>query len=249
MSGHSRWSTIRRKKSAADAKRGREFSKLIRLITIAAREGGGDINANMRLRTAVEAARAANMPQDNITRAIKRGTGELEGVSYEAYTYEGYGPGGTAILIETLTDNKNRTTAEIRHIMSKQGGSLGESGCVQWMFEKKGVILVNRADAGEDALMEIGIENGADEVAEDGNYFRIVSHPSAFDKLRKAVEDAGIRVENAEISMEAQTQIRLAGKEAEAILRIVNALEEHDDVQNVWSNFDIPDDVMEKLAV
>ena len=248
MSGHSRWSTIKRKKSVADQKRGREFSKMIRALTLEARNSGGDINANARLRTIVDKARAINMPMENITRAIQRGAGELEGVTYEECIYEGYGPSGVAIMVETVTDNKNRTAAEIRHIFSKLGGSLGESGCVNWMFDKKGVILVSAAETDEDTIMEIGIEHGAEEVQQDGDFYRITSAPADFEAIKKAVQDADIKVESAEISMEPRTVIRLTGKDAEHVLRIVNALEENDDVQNVYSNFDIPDEVMEKLA-
>jgi len=248
MSGHSRWSTIKRKKTVADQKRGREFSKIIRGLTIAAREGGGDINANTRLRTLVDKAKEINMPQENITRSIKRGTGELEGVIYEECLYEGYGPSGVAIMVETVTDNKNRTAAEVRHAFSKFGGSLGEAGCVNWMFDKKGVILVSAAETNEDTLMEIGIEHGAEEVQADGDCFRITSAPADFEPIKKAIQDAGIKIESSEISLEPRTYIQLTGKEAENVLRIVNNLEDLDDVQNVYSNFDIPDDVMEKLA-
>ncbi len=247
MSGHSKWSTIKRKKGAADQKRGKEFSKLIKIITNAARAGGGDPDQNAALRTAVDKAKAINMPSDTLMRAIKRGTGEIEGAAYEEITYEGYGPAGIALLIETMTDNRNRTTAEVRHVLTKYGGSMGESGCVQWMFTKKGVVLVPKAGVDEEKIMEIGIDSGADEVTEEGDYFQLTCSPSSLPAVKKAVEDAGFAVESAEVSMEPQTTIDVSDK-AESVLRLVNFLEELDDVQNVYSNFDIPDEIMEKLG-
>jgi YebC/PmpR family DNA-binding regulatory protein len=247
MSGHSKWSTIKRKKGAADQKRGKEFSKLIKIITNSARAGGGDPNLNANLRTAVDKAKAINMPADTLARAIKRGTGELEGSTYDELMFEGYGPDGIALMIEAMTDNRNRTTAEVRHVLNKYGGSLGESGCVQWMFNKKGVILIPKAGVDEEKIMEIGIESGADEVSEEGDYFQITCPPNDLNAVKKAIEDAGYTVESAEISMEPQTTVDVSSK-AESVLRLVNFLEELDDVQNVYSNFDIPDDIMEKLG-
>lgn len=248
MSGHSRWSTIKRKKGAADQKRGREFSKLIRVLTAAARQGGGDVNQNIRLRTAVDKAKSINMPTDTIQRAISRGSGEGEGVTLIDLTYEGYGPNGVALIVEAITENRNRTTAEVRHILSKYGGSLGESGCVMWMFNKKGVILVDKTGVDEDALMEVAIENGADEVNEDGGMFAITCAPAEFEELKRALAAANFKAESAELSMEPQTTVELDEKAAESLLKLMNALEDNEDVQNVYSNFNIPDELMEKLA-
>lgn len=248
MSGHSKWATIRRKKSALDQKKGREFSKAIRAITVSAREAGGDPAVNAGLRMLIDKAKASNMPNDTIERAVKRGAGELEGVNFVETTYEGYGPNGVAVFIETLTDNKNRTTAEVRHILAKHGGQLGENGCVSWMFHKKGMLLVDTSKIDEDKLMEIALESGAEEMQEDGAFFKITTAPQAFDAVKKAVEGAGIALESAEITMEPQTYVKLEGKQAESIMRIMNMLEDLDDVQNVYANFDIPEDVMEKMA-
>ncbi|HOX28426.1 MAG TPA: YebC/PmpR family DNA-binding transcriptional regulator [bacterium] len=246
MSGHSRWSTIKRKKGAADQKRGREFSKMIRVITQAARAGGGDPDQNATLRSVVDKAKSINMPTDTIARAIKRGTGEIEGANYEEITYEGYGPSGIALLIATLTDNRNRTTADVRHALNKYGGALGEAGCVQWMFSKKGVILVPSEGVDEEKIMEVGIEAGAEEVLEEGDFFKLLCSPSDLEPLKKALSGAGYTIDNAEVSMEAQTTIDVSDK-AESVLRLIDALEDLDDVQDVYSNFDIPDSVMEKL--
>ena len=248
MSGHSKWSTIKRKKGAADQKRGKEFSKLIRLITQAARSGGGDVNMNPTLRTAVDKAKSINMPADTLARAIKRGTGEIEGAQYEEIMYEGYGPGGIAILIETTTDNRNRTTADVRHALNKYGGSMGEAGCVQWMFSKKGVILIPKAGVDEEKLMEVAIDGGADEVNDAGDYFQIMCAPNDLNAVKKALEDAKFTIEDAEVSMEPQTTIDVTDK-AETVLRLISMLEDVDDVENVYSNFDIPDEIMEKLNV
>ena len=248
MSGHSKWSTIKRKKGAADQKRGKEFSKLIRLITQAARAGGGDPNMNPTLRTAVDKAKAINMPADTLARAIKRGAGEIEGAAYEEIMYEGYGPGGIALLIETTTDNRNRTTADVRHALTKYGGSMGEAGCVHWMFTKKGVILIPKAGVDEEKLMETGIEAGADDVNDAGDYFQITCAPHDLNAVKKALEAAKFTIENAEVSMEPQTTIDVREK-AETVLRLVSMLEEVDDVENVYSNFDIPDEIMEKLNI
>ena len=248
MSGHSRWSTIRRKKGKTDAQRGRVFTKLIREITVAAREGGGDPSANPRLRTAVDAAKAANMPSSNIDRAVKRGTGELPGVSYEEYAYEGYGPQGVAILIETLTDNKNRTTSEIRHILSKHGGHLGEVGCVSWMFRQQGSIVVDKGGAAEDEVMSLALEAGAEDVKVENDYFEVVTAPADLDRVKRIFAEKRIPYSSAEITRNPQTYVKLEGKQASQVLRIVDALEDHDDVQKVYANFDVPDEVMEELS-
>ena len=248
MSGHSKWSTIKRKKGAADAKRGKIFTKLIREIMVAARFGGGDINANPRLRAAVLAAKAENMPKDNIERAIKKGTGELEGVNYEELTYEGYGPGGVAMLVEVLTDNKNRTVAEVRHIFSKHNGSLGENGCVSWMFEKKGLILIDKSGVEEDRLIEAALDAGALDVRDAGKEFEVIVPPSQFDGVKKTLEEAGFKYHYAEVTMVPQSTVRLTGKEAEQMLKLMEGLEDSDDVQKVYANFDITDEEMERLS-
>jgi YebC/PmpR family DNA-binding regulatory protein len=248
MSGHSKWSTIKRKKGAADAKRGKAFTKIIKEIMVAARFGGGDVNANPRLRAAVLAAKAENMPKDNIERAIKKGTGELEGVHYEDLTYEGYGPGGVAMLLEVLTDNKNRTVADVRHVFSKHNGNLGESGCVSWMFEKKGLILVDKGGVEEDRLMEIALDAGALDVNDTGKEFEVKTDPATFEDVKKALDDAGMKTSYAEVTMVPQTTVRLTGKEAEQMLKLMEGLEDSDDVQKVYANFDIPDEEMERLS-
>jgi YebC/PmpR family DNA-binding regulatory protein len=248
MSGHNKWSTIKHKKGAADAKRGKMFSKLIKEITIAARMGGGDVDGNPRLRTAVNTARTANMPKDNIDRAIKRGTGELEGVTYEEIIYEGYGPGGVAVLVEALTDNRNRTVAEVRHIFDKYNGNLGESGCVAWMFDKKGVIVVTAEGLTEDEVMELALEAGAQDVSSDGQAFEITTEPADFETVRKAVEDKQWKVELAETSMIPQTTVKLEGKKAEQMLKMMDALDDNDDMQKVFANFDISEDEMMRLS-
>jgi len=248
MSGHSKWSTIKRKKGAADAKRGKVFTKIIKEIIIAARSGGGDINSNPRLRTAVLAAKAENMPRDNIDRAIKKGTGELEGVNYEEFTYEGYGPGGVAMLLEVLTDNKNRTVADVRHIFSKQNGNLGEAGCVSWMFEKKGLISVDKSGADEDRLIEVALDAGALDVKETGKEFDVSTPPETFEEVKKKLETAGFKPTYAEVTMVPQTTVRLSGKEAEQMLKLMEGLEDSDDVQKVYANFDIADEEMERLS-
>ncbi|OGP63924.1 MAG: transcriptional regulator [Deltaproteobacteria bacterium RBG_13_47_9] len=248
MSGHSKWSTIKRKKGAADAKRGKAFSKIIKEIMVAARAGGGDINANPRLRTAVNAAKAENMPKDNIERAIKKGAGELEGVHYEDLIYEGYGPGGVAMMLEVLTDNKNRTVADVRHILSKHNGNLGEAGCVSWMFEKKGLILIDKNDTDEDRLIEVALDKGAIDVKDMGKDFEVVTDPGNFDPVKKAVEEAGFKYNYAEVTMVPQTTVRLTGKEADHMLKLMEGLEDSDDVQKVFANFDITDEEMEQLS-
>lgn len=248
MSGHSKWATIKRKKGAADAKRGQAFTKLIKAITVAAKMGGGDPNGNPRLRKAIDDARAQSMPMDNIQRAIKKGTGELEGVSYEDITYEAYGPAGVAIMIESLTDNKNRTVSELRNILGKGGGNMGESGSVAWTFEKKGVFYFDKTKVTEDKLMEVALEAGAEDIQEGENDFQVTCDPSSFDVVKKALDEAQITYTSSEISMIPKTHIKLTGSDAEKMLKLMENLEEHDDVQKVYANFDIPDEVMEKLS-
>ncbi len=248
MSGHNKWSTIKHKKGAADAKRGKMFSKIIKEISIAARMGGGDPEGNPRLRTAVNAARAANMPKDNVERAIKRGTGEIEGVNYEEITYEGYGPGGVAVLVEALTDNKNRTVAEIRHIFDKYSGNLGESGCVAWIFQKKGVIVIPLQGLVEDEVMELAIEAGAQDVKQDGQTFEITAEPSDFEEVRKAVEDKGWKIEFSEVTMIPQNTVKLEGKKAEQMLKMMDALDDNEDLQTVFANFDISEEEMMRIS-
>jgi YebC/PmpR family DNA-binding regulatory protein len=248
MSGHSKWSTIKRKKGAADAKRGKAFTKIIKEIMVAARMGGGDINANPRLRTAVLAAKGENMPRDNIDRAIKKGTGELEGVNYEELTYEGYGPGGVAMLVEVMTDNKNRTVADIRHLFSKQNGNLGEGGCVSWMFEKKGLLSLDKTGADEDRLIEVALDAGALDVKDSGKEFDVTTPPESFEAVKKKLEEAKFKLTYGEVTMVPQTTVRLTGKEAEQMLRLMEAIEDSDDVQKVYANFDITDEEMERLS-
>ncbi|HXX34779.1 MAG TPA: YebC/PmpR family DNA-binding transcriptional regulator [Thermodesulfobacteriota bacterium] len=248
MSGHSKWSTIKRKKGAADAKRGKLFTKIIKEIMVAARMGGGDINANPRLRSAVLAAKAENMPKDNIERAIKKGTGELEGVNYEELTYEGYGPGGVAMMLEVVTDNKNRTVADVRHVFSKYNGSLGEAGCVSWMFEKKGLITIEKNGADEDRLIEVALDAGALDVKDSGKEFEVTTDLTSFEEVKKAVEEAGFKSGYAEITMVPQSTVRLSGKEAEQMLKLMEGLEDSDDVTKVYGNFDIAEEEMERLS-
>jgi len=238
MSGHNKWSTIKHKKAAADAKRGKVFTRIAKEITIAAREGGGDPDGNPRLRSAIVAAKAANMPNDNVKRAVQRGTGEIPGVSYEEVAYEGYGPGGVAILVECLTDNKNRTTPEIRHAFGKHGGNLGEPGSVAWMFEKKGNVVVPGSAASEDRLMEVALEAGADDLRSEDDTFVIQTSLDAFHTVQQALESAGIASAEAKIVMEPQNLILVDGKKAEQCLKLLDVLEDHDDVQNVWANLD-----------
>ena len=244
MSGHSKWSQIKRKKGVTDQARGRVFSKLAKEITVAAKEGGGSIEGNARLRAVVEEARSENMPQDNIKRAIQKGTGELPGVSYEAIMYEGYGPGGIAVLVETLTDNKKRSAAEMRNIFSKHGGNMGEAGCVGWMFHRKGIITIERAAVSEESLMEIALEAGAEDVKSDESIFEVVTEPANFEKVKKALQDKKIPLASADLTMLPSNSIRLEGHPAETCLSLMEAFEEHDDVQNVFANFDISDQVL-----
>jgi YebC/PmpR family DNA-binding regulatory protein len=239
MSGHSKWATIKHKKGALDAKRGKIFTRLIKEITIAAKSGGGDPDGNPRLRTAVLAAKAENMPADNIKRAIQRGTGELEGVNYEEITFEGYGPGGVAIVVETLTDNRNRTVSEIRHTFSKQGGNLGNSGSVLHMFSKKGLIAVEKSAADEETLMNIVLEHGGEDLNDEGDTWEILTDPSAYEAVSSAVKAAGIPTVASEVTMIASTYTKLEGPQANAMMRLLDALEDFDDTQNVYSNFDM----------
>ena len=245
MSGHSKWHTIKHKKGALDAKRGKIFTKLIKEITVAARTGGsGDVDANARLRKAVSDAKAQNMPNDTIDRAIKRGTGELEGAQYDEVLYEGYGPNGVAVMVEAMTDNRNRTVAEIRHIFSKNGGNMGESGSVGWMFDKKGYIVVDKEAKSEDELFEIAIEAGADDMQDDGDVFEIFTAPDAFESVLDAVKKAGIEPQAAEVSMIPQNYIKLEGQEAKQMLKLYDSLDDNDDVQKVYANFDIDESEM-----
>jgi YebC/PmpR family DNA-binding regulatory protein len=246
MSGHSKWHTIKHKKGALDAKRGKIFTKLIKEITVAARTGGsGDVDSNARLRKAVNDAKAQNMPNDTIDRAIKRGTGELEGVNYEEITYEGYGVGGVAVMVETMTDNRNRTVAELRHLFSKNGGNLGEAGSVAWMFDKKGLIVVDKEAKPEDELFEIAIEAGADDLQDEGDVFEIYTAPENFEAVETAIKAAGIQPQAAEISLIPQNYIRLEGADAKQMLKLYEAIDDHDDVQKVYANFDIDESEME----
>jgi YebC/PmpR family DNA-binding regulatory protein len=248
MSGHSKWSTIKRKKGKADAERGRMFTRLIKEITVSAREGGGDSDGNPRLRSAILAAKASNMPAANIDRAIKKGTGELPGVSYEEIKYEGYGPGGVAVLVETLTDNKNRAVSEIRHIFTNNGGNLGEVGCVGWMFEKKGIIQVEKGKTDEEELMMSVLDAGALDMSTEEDYYEIVTPYNKFEEVKQALDAKEIPYIQAEMTMVPQTTIKLEGKQAEQMLRLMEELEDHDDVQKVFANFDIDTEIMEKMS-
>jgi YebC/PmpR family DNA-binding regulatory protein len=248
MSGHSKWSTIKRKKGAADAKRGKIFSRLAKEITIAAKMGGGDPDGNPRLRTVLLAAKGQNMPKENVERAIKKGTGELEGVTYHEIRYECYGPGGVAFLIDTLTDNKNRTISEIRQAVGKQGGSMAETGAVLWNFEPKGQISVARGDASEEDLFDKGIEAGADDVSLDGDICIVTTEGGDLHSVAAALEEAGLAVDDAQLVMTPKTTVEVKGKQAEQVLRFLDAIEDLDDVQNIFGNFDIPDEEMAALV-
>jgi YebC/PmpR family DNA-binding regulatory protein len=245
MSGHSKWATIKRKKGATDAARGRLFTRLIKEISIAARDGGGNAEGNPRLRLAVQTAKTNNMPADNIKRAIQRGTGELPGVTYEEYTFEGYGPGGVAILVDVVTDNNNRTVSEMRHVFSRNNGNMGQAGSVAWMFHKKGTLTVPRKGANakltEDDVMGIILEAGADDMQSDADEFTITTTPQAFETVKKALEEKGVALDHTSLSMVPQNTVKVTGREAEQLLKLMEALEEHDDVQNVYANFDIDD--------
>ena len=248
MSGHSKWNSIKHKKAATDAKRGKVFSKIAREITVAAKLGGGDADANPRLRTAISGARALNMPNDRIDRAVKRGTGELPGVSYEEARYEGYGPAGVALLVEVLTDNKNRTAAEVRTMMAKKGGNLAGAGSVSWIFEKKGLISISRGEIDEEKLFDLAIAAGAEDIKTDEkDVYEILTAPSDFEVVKSALEENGITPEVASITSIPKNTVKLNEKQAASVLSIVNAIEELDDVQNVYANFDIPDDILERL--
>ena len=249
MSGHSKWATIKHKKGALDAKRGALFTKLIKEITTAARTGGGSIDTNPRLRLAIEKGKAANMPSDNIDRAVKKGTGELPGVTYEEITYEGYGPHGVAILIESLTDNKNRTSSEIRNILEKKGGSMSGSGSVAWQFSTKGLIVVKKEAADEDKMMTIALDAGASDFSAEKDVYEITTESHDFEKVKKAITAAGITPESAEVTRIPSATVKIAGiNEAKAVMALMDALEDSEDVQSVYANFDIPDEVLQELA-
>jgi YebC/PmpR family DNA-binding regulatory protein len=245
MSGHSKWHTIKHKKGAADAKRGKVFTRVIKELTIAARNGGGDPEMNPRLRTIVAEAKAVNMPAENIKRAIQRGTGELPGVNYDEMTYEGYGPGGAALIIEALTDNRNRTVGELRHLLTKYNGNLGESNSVAWMFAKKGYIVVDKSAAGEEQLLNVVLEAGGDDLRDDGDSWEIISDPGVFEAVRDAVKALGIEPMSAEIAMLPQNYVKLEGKAANQMVKLMEALDDHEDVKHVWSNFDIEEKEIE----
>jgi YebC/PmpR family DNA-binding regulatory protein len=248
MSGHSKWSTIKHKKAARDAKRGKLFTKLIKEITVAARMGGGDINSNPRLRTAVTTARAQSMPSDNIDRAIKKGTGELEGVTYEEIQYEGYGPGGAAIIAQVLTDNKNRTVSEIRRLFTKHGGNLGETGSVSWMFDKKGVITVEKSQVAEDRLMDVVLDAGAEDVRDEEEIFEVITQPEDFSTVKDRLDREKIAVASAQVTLVPKNTVDVDAKNVEQILKLTEELEDHDDVQSVSANFNIPAELMEKAS-
>jgi YebC/PmpR family DNA-binding regulatory protein len=248
MAGHSKWANIKHRKGAEDAKRGKIFTKLTKEIIVAARMGGGDPNANPRLRAAIQSAKSNNLPKDKVERAIKKGTGELEGVNYEETNYEGYGPGGAAVLVESMTDNKNRAVSEIRHIFSKHGGKLGENGCVDWMFDKKGWIAVNKSNTDEETLMTVALDAGAEDIREeDRDNYEIITPPDAFEDVKAALSEAEIPYENDEVTMLPQSYINLSGKEAEQMYRLMDALDDNDDVQKVYTNADIPEDVIAEM--
>lgn len=248
MAGHSKWANIKRRKSAQDARRGKLFTKLIREITVSARQGGGDIESNPRLRAAVDKAKGASMPRDNIERAIAKGTGDLDADSYEEVQFEGYGPGGVAIMVQCLTDNRNRTTAAVRHAFSKNLGNLGTTGCVNYLFKHRGLIQVPAQGVDEDELMMAALDGGAEDVLLEGDFFEVLTEPSAFESTREAVEQAGITPETAEITYIPDNEVQVSGSQAEQVMRLVNMLEDDDDVQNVYTNADIPEEEMERLS-
>jgi YebC/PmpR family DNA-binding regulatory protein len=245
MSGHSKWASIKHKKGALDAKRGKIFTKLIKELTVAARMGGGDPDGNPRLRTAILAAKSENMPKDNIERAIKKGTGELEGVAYEEFNYEGYGPGGVAILVDVVTDNKNRTVADLKYVFDRHGGALGEPGCVAWIFNKKGLITFEKGAVEEEKLIEVALDAGADDVQEGEKEFDVLIDPANFEAVKKAFDDKGFKYTYAQVTMIPQNTVRLEGKKAEQMVSLMEALEDSDDITHVYANFDIPDEVIE----
>lgn len=242
MSGHSKWHSIKHKKAAADAKRGKIFTKIIRELSVSARAGGGDPESNARLRKAIADAKAVNMPADNIKRAILKGTGQLEGSSFEEIAYEGYGPGGVAIYVEVLSDNKNRTVSELRHIFTKNGGRIGESGCVAWMFKKKGYIVIDKSKAAEDKLLDVVLTSGAEDLRDDGSNWEIVTPPETYDAVVEAIKENGIDIDTSNLGYIPQNYVQLEGKQAQQLLRLMEELEDHDDVQHVWANFDIPEE-------
>ena len=248
MSGHSKWSSIKHKKAMVDARRGKMFTKLIRELTSATRAGGGDPDINPRLRTAVASAKGANMPADTIQRAIQKGTGDTAGETYEEVTYEGYGAGGVAVLVDTLTDNKNRTVAEVRHLFAKHGGSMGENGCVAWMFQRQGFLALDAGGIDEDALLELVLEAGGDDVRTENDLYEILTAPEVFEDVRSSLEAQGLTPEVAEVTMLPQSTVTIEGKQAEQVLRLMEALDDQDDVRRAYANFDIPDDVMAALA-
>jgi YebC/PmpR family DNA-binding regulatory protein len=249
MSGHSKWHSIKHKKAAVDAKRGKLFTKIIRELSVAARTGGGDPEANSRLRTVIAEAKAVNMPSDNIKRAIMKGTGQLEGTSYEEISYEGYGPGGVAIYVEVLSDNKNRTVSELRHVFTKNGGRIGEHGCVAWMFERKGYIVVEKAKASEDKLLEIALEAGAEDLQEDGSNFEIFTPPDKYEAVVNFLKDNNIELAASNLAYVPKNYVKLEGKQAHQLLRLMEELEDHDDVQHVWANFDIDEEEIAQYSV
>jgi YebC/PmpR family DNA-binding regulatory protein len=245
VSGHSKWSTIKRKKEATDKRRSATFARLLRAVEVAAREGGGNVDANMTLASAVQKARESSVPNDNIDRAIKRGTGELEGARYEEITYEGYAPGGVAVLVEAMTDNRNRTGQEIRHAFTRLGGTMGDPGSTAWMFQRKGVILVEKDSApDEDVVLELALEAGADDVTDSESHWEITTDPSAFHEVRQALEEKGLRIASAEITMAPSVTVPVDGQQAKSVLNLVEALEDNEDVQAVYANFDIPEEVL-----
>jgi len=247
MSGHSKWSSIKHKKAKTDAQRGKLFSRMIKEITLAARKGGGNTDGNPRLRTAVQTAKAANMPADNITKAIKKGTGELPGTNYEECVYEGYAPGGIAMIVEIVTDNKNRTSSELRKIFSKCGGHLGNSGCVSWLFHKKGIATIEKEKSSEDELMEISLDANAEDLQLDGDMYVLTSSPENFDKLKAILAEKEIEPTYADVTLLPETTVSVKGKEAEQVLRLAEALEEYEDTQHVYANFDVPEDMLKEL--
>ncbi len=247
MSGHNKWSSIKHKKAKTDSARGKAFSKLIRLITVAARQGGGNSENNPTLRLAVQKAKEINMPLENIEKAIKKGTGELEGVTYDEIVYEGYGPGGVAVMLDVTTDNRNRTTAEVRHLLSKHGGNLGEAGCVSWIFEKKGIITFDSSAVEEDDIMMTVLEAGAEDVKTSDSTIEVITAPEDFEQTKQAVDDTGLEYLEAKITMLPKATVHLDGKEAQQMLKLMDLLEEHDDVQDVYANFEIPDEIMESM--
>jgi YebC/PmpR family DNA-binding regulatory protein len=245
MSGHSKWHTIKHKKGAADAKRGKIFTRLIKELTVAARSGGGDPGMNPRLRTIIAAAKEVNMPADNIKKAIQRGTGELPGIVYEEITYEAYGPGGSALIIETMTDNKNRTVGELRHMLEKHAGNLASTNAVAWMFSKKGLVVVEKAKADEEKLLSVALDAGADDMSDDGDNWEVLSDPSAFEAVRDAVKASGVEPASAQVAMLPQNYVKLTGAPANQMIRLMDALDDHEDVKQVWSNFDIEEKEIE----